>query len=94
MNTGEVLSETIAPNGGKTKGLRDGVMGVAPTTDGTNGVVVTGYIGGEANYDKKTNQCMGMDLQFRSARRESRAADPPSHTLAFDRTRVATMFLI
>jgi len=55
-STGAVLSETLGGNDGKLTGLRDGVMCVTPTTDGTNGVVVTGYLGGEANYDKKTNQ--------------------------------------
>jgi hypothetical protein len=56
VNTGEVLSENLYPNDGKMTGLRDGVMCVNPTTDGTNGLVATGYVGGEANYDKKTNQ--------------------------------------
>ena len=56
VNTGGVLSETLYPNDGKLNGLRDGVMCVSPTADGTNGLVVTGYVGGEANYDKKTKQ--------------------------------------
>tara|TARA_B110001452_G_scaffold174066_1_gene145883 strand:- start:208 stop:1614 length:1407 start_codon:yes stop_codon:yes gene_type:complete len=56
QNTGALLSETTFPNEGKLTGLRDGVMCVSPTTDGTNGVVATGYAGGEANYDKKTGQ--------------------------------------
>ena len=49
--TGALLSETTFPNDGKLHGLRDGVMCATPTSDGTNGLVATGYVGGEANYD-------------------------------------------
>ena len=49
--TGALLSETTFPNDGKLHGLRDGVMCATPTSDGTNGIVATGYVGGEANYD-------------------------------------------
>jgi hypothetical protein len=56
QHTGALLSETTLPNPGKATGLRDGVMGVEPAGDGTNDAVVTGYVGGEANYDPSTGQ--------------------------------------
>ena len=46
QRTGALLSETTYSNEGKLKGLRDGVMCVSPTTDGSNGLVATGYAGG------------------------------------------------
>lgn len=51
VRTGRLLSETTFPNAGKMSGLRDGIMCVTPTTDGTNALVATGYVGGEANWD-------------------------------------------
>ena len=55
-HTGKLLSVTTFPNRGKLKGLRDGMMCISPTTDGTNGVVATGYTGGESNYNPATGQ--------------------------------------
>ena len=51
VRTGALLSETTFPNKGKADGLRDGFMCATPTTDGTNALVATGYVGGEANWD-------------------------------------------
>uniref|UniRef100_A0A7S0Q8M5 PLAT domain-containing protein n=1 Tax=Coccolithus braarudii TaxID=221442 RepID=A0A7S0Q8M5_9EUKA len=56
VNSGAVLSEATFPNEGKLQGLRDGFMCVTPTTDGTNDVVATGYVGGESNYDPATGE--------------------------------------
>ena len=56
QDSGELLSETTWPNTGKHKGLRDGLMGAEPAADGTMDAVLTGYVGGEANYDPSTGQ--------------------------------------
>jgi hypothetical protein len=62
--SGRVLSETLFPNEGKLHGLRDGFMCATPTSDGTNGVVTTGYVGGEANWDGKDYDDEPMFLVF------------------------------
>ena len=91
QHTGALLSETTFPNEGKLSGLRDGVMCVSPTTDGTNDLVATGYAGGEANYDRKSGQYddepmflifNGVAFAARLSFSESDLSAPPSVTFA------------
>ena len=80
--TGALLSETLFPNEGKLDGLRDGVMCVAPTTDGTNAIVATGWVGGEANWDGHNYDDEPMFLIYNGAAFAMRLSFSPSELAA------------